>query len=68
MRFSNKMVDMLVSTIDFYLSDLSSLHYNWCRIDEMVHKSKTEIQTEVTLHCMTRPLLILIKFPNTKNT
>ena len=24
MRFSNKMVDLLVSTIDFYLSDLST--------------------------------------------
>ena len=41
MRFSNKMVDKLVSSIDFYLSDLSSLHYNWS-----VDKSKTEIWTE----------------------
>ena len=30
MRFSNKMVDMLVSTIDFYLSDfLTKLQLEW---------------------------------------
>ena len=43
MRFSNKMVDVLVSTIDFYLSDLSTkLQLEWR--GEMISISKLNLK------------------------